>query len=163
VEAQPVRAIVVGYDGSTAAERALERAAVFARAFAARIIVVSVAPPTPAEPLAGPGAFGLGPYYSYAAQDQEGVLARDERLWEEHRAEVDRFLTAAGVSAEFAGAVGEPAERIVELADKHDADLIVVGTREPGFLERVLGGSVSGSVARRAHCDVLIVHPDRPA
>jgi nucleotide-binding universal stress UspA family protein len=86
-------------------------------------------------------------------------LTRDERLWQQHRTEVDRFLAAAGISAEFAGAVGEPAERIVELADKHDADLIVVGTHEPGFLERLLGGSVSDSVAHRAHCDVLIVHP----
>ena len=54
--------------------------------------------------------------------------------------------------------MGDAAEAIVELAEQRNADLIVVGTREPGFLERLLGHSVSGSVQRHAHCDVLIVH-----
>ncbi len=54
--------------------------------------------------------------------------------------------------------MGHPAEAIIELADERGADLIVVGTREPGFFERLLGHSVSGSVQRHAHCDVLIVH-----
>ncbi len=54
--------------------------------------------------------------------------------------------------------MGDPAETIVELAEERGADLIVVGTREPNILERLLGASVSAGVSRRAHCDVLIVH-----
>ena len=53
---------------------------------------------------------------------------------------------------------GDAADEIVVAADEHKADLIVVGTREPGALGRILAGSVSQSVARKAHCDVLIVH-----
>ena len=45
------------------------------------------------------------------------------------------------------------------MAERRGADLIVVGTRQPGLLERLLEGSVSQGVARRAGCDVLIVHP----
>jgi nucleotide-binding universal stress UspA family protein len=70
------------------------------------------------------------------------------------------YRPGAGRNVDFAGVAGEPAEELIAAADEREADLIIVGTHEPGFLERILGGSVSADVARRAHCDVLIVHPD---
>jgi nucleotide-binding universal stress UspA family protein len=97
------------------------------------------------------------PYYSRASEDLTGRA--DEELWQQHRERVQSFFADAGIAVEFTGVAGQPAEEIVEVAEQQQADLIVVGTREPGFVERLLGGSVSQGVARRAHCDVLIVHP----
>jgi nucleotide-binding universal stress UspA family protein len=71
---------------------------------------------------------------------------------------VEELLSAAGIPVEFAGVLGSPADEIVDVAEQQGADLIVVGTRAPGLVARLLGGSVSPGVARRARCDVLIVH-----
>lgn len=151
-----MKAILVGYDGTRPAERALSRAAELAKAFGSKVVVVSVATP---QPLATSGAFGLMPYYSYGAEALGQAPRADEALWQQHRERVQAFFANAGMGVEFAGVVGQPAEEIIEVAEQQQADLIVVGTREPGFIERLLGGSVSQGVARRAHCDVLIVHP----
>jgi nucleotide-binding universal stress UspA family protein len=153
-----VKTILVGYDGSLSAEHALTRAAEMARAFNSKIVVVSVAAP---QPLGGPGAFGLMPYYYPVEEARQPVERRlDENLLRQHRERVEAFFAKIEVPAEFVGVTGEAAAEIVAAADEHNVDLIVVGTREPGFLERLLGGSVSQGVARRAHRDVLIVHPD---
>src|SRR5579885_621083 len=125
-----LRTIVVGYDGTSPAERALARAAELARAFGSTVIVADVAAPAPVE-----------------------------AMRQQHRGRVESFFADTGIAHEFDGVVGDPAAEIVDVAERRNADLIVVGTREPGLLDRLLAGSVSQGVARRARCDVLIVHP----
>ena len=133
--------IVVGFDESEAAGRALERAAAVAKAFGAKLVVTSVAP------LVASGPRGGGPV-----------------PWdtpEEHREQLERAaasLAEQGVDAELIPAMGDPAQAILEIAEERSADMIVVGTREIGVVGRFLGDSVSGAVSRKAHCDVMIVH-----
>jgi nucleotide-binding universal stress UspA family protein len=138
-----MKTIVVGYDESEAAKRALDRAAEFAKAFGAKLLVTSVAPTL--EPASGRGAGGIDPVDSPQKHVAELANAREH-------------LQAQGIEAEYQAAVGEPAVAIVALATEQHADLIVVGTRELGFIQRLFGQSVSDAVAHRAHCDVLIVH-----
>ena len=138
----PLNKIVVGYDDGEPARRALDRAAEIAEAFGASIVVTSV---TPTLPGAGRSAGPTDPVDSFEHHKDELKSARDR-------------LADRNVEVRFQAAVGEPADTIVELADSEDADLIIVGTREPGIVERLLGQSVSDSVARHAHRDVLIVH-----
>ena len=57
---------------------------------------------------------------------------------------------------------GTPASAIVELAEREGVDLIVMGTRARNGIERLLSGSVSDQVARKAPCAVLTVK-DAPA
>jgi nucleotide-binding universal stress UspA family protein len=153
------RTIVVGYDGTAPAEHALRRAAEYARAFTARVVVVSVAAPQPLAEIGAPGAFGLMPYPAYPAAEPDQIVERDKQLWEQHRERVRTLFADADLLVEFAGVAGAPAQELVDAAEQHQAELTIVGTREPSFLERLLGGSVSQDVARHAHCDVLIVHP----
>jgi nucleotide-binding universal stress UspA family protein len=140
-EAQ-MNTIVVGFDETQASKRALERAADLAEAFGAKLIVTSVAPVM----------LSIG--RSVGAVDPTDTPAEHKEQLEHAREQ----LRGRSVEAEFQAAIGEPAETIVQLAEERDADMIVVGTREPNVLERLLGQSVSRSVSRRAECDVLIVH-----
>jgi nucleotide-binding universal stress UspA family protein len=55
--------------------------------------------------------------------------------------------------------VGFPAERLADLADEQDAELIVVGSRGRGAFKAAFLGSVSTSLVGVAHCPVLIVPP----
>jgi nucleotide-binding universal stress UspA family protein len=137
-----MKTIVIGYDETDAAKRALERAAAFAQAFDSKLIVTSVAP------VQIPIARGAGPI-----DPTDPPEAHVEEL--KH---AQSYLEGRGIQADYQPAVGDPAETIVELAEQRGADLIVVGTRELNILERLLGQSVSAGVSRRAHCDVLIVH-----
>jgi nucleotide-binding universal stress UspA family protein len=67
-------------------------------------------------------------------------------------------LARRTAETEYVVELGDPAERLLEVADRCDADLIVVGSREHGFLERLLGRPVDEAVARRSERDVLLVH-----
>lgn len=137
-----MKTILCGYDGTEASKRALARTAELATAFGSRVVVVSVAPVL-LSTARGAGVVDPGsPLEDHTAQLEEARALLAER----------------GIEAEVAAGVGEPATEIVDAATAAQADLIVVGTREPGLLDRLLRGSVSQSVSRHAHCDVLIVH-----
>jgi nucleotide-binding universal stress UspA family protein len=137
-----MKKIVVGYDATEPADRALERAAELAQAFGAELVVTSVAPVLATLPR---GMNPIDPTDSPEEHQQELAAAAQK-------------LAGKGLKAQYQPAIGEPADTIVEVAEQVAADLIVVGTRELNLVQRLLGQSVSESVQRHAHCDVLIVH-----
>lgn len=78
---------------------------------------------------------------------------------------MDRFNEAASVLARSVSMVphqseGHPADSILRVAEEVGADLIVVGARGLGAVDRFLRGSVSTKVAHHSPCDVLIVEHD---
>jgi nucleotide-binding universal stress UspA family protein len=136
-----MKTIVVGYDESPESQRALERAVTVAKALGSKLVVTSVAPIT-----VSPGR-------------SAGVIDSTDPP-EKHIAELARareYVDAEGVQAEYQPGLGDPAETIAEVARQASADLVVVGDRELGLLQRMLGQSVSAGVAHKVHCDLLIV------
>ena len=148
-----MKTIVVGYDGSEDADLALERAVTVAGAFGGKLVVAVVEGIDPA--LVAPLGMGM-PAPVLMAEPLEGDWARESQI-ERARTRLD----ASGVPYQIVSPIGSVAAELVEVAGEHRADLIVVGTHEPGLLERLFMGSVSGDVVRTANCDVLVVHPRR--
>jgi nucleotide-binding universal stress UspA family protein len=137
-----MQTIVVGYDESKAAKRALARAVELVKTFGGKLVVASVARAFV------PAGHGLGP-----VDPVDTIEEHDEQL--RHAA---ALLAEHGLDGEYVSSLGDPAHEIIRVARERGADLIVVGTREPSVLARLFGFSVSGGVQRQAHCDVLIVH-----
>jgi nucleotide-binding universal stress UspA family protein len=131
-----VKRVLVAYDGSAAARRALDHAGELARP-GDRVTVVNVMP----EP--GVGA-RLGP--PAEERNRQSLLLGEAR----------RLLAVRGIEADLAAPVGDPAAEIVAAADELGADLIVVG-RHRSRSHHLLG-SVSDHIVRAANRDVLVIH-----
>jgi nucleotide-binding universal stress UspA family protein len=153
--------ILVGYDGSEGARRAIEAAA---ELFAARpALVVTVWEPAIAYALGGtpttvPGVTPEPVDLGQVKELEEELRARATRTAEEG-AEVAR---SGGLEAEaLAVAEGLPAaEEIIKLAGERGAAVVVVGSRGLSGLRARLEGSTSNRVLREAPCPVLVVHTD---
>jgi nucleotide-binding universal stress UspA family protein len=164
-----MKTIVVGYDGSDASERALRRAAEIAEAFSARLVVVSVsgsayvpAPVSALEPapeLVPPAVAGpVAPGGTVPLPEPAPAPPEPEELARRQLERARMSLASREVETEYVVELGDPAERLLEVADQRDAALIVIGSREHGFLDRLLSRSVDEAVARRSERDVLLVH-----
>ncbi|MFN8188348.1 MAG: universal stress protein [Gaiellales bacterium] len=134
--------IVVGYDGSEHAQRALERAVAIARGDDQILVVSAAAISTLVRDPAG-GASAVDPS---AAEAAEVSLDKAREV-----------LGATSIPSRFIEGRGDAAETLVQVAKDEDAGLIVLGTRGLNFAQRALLGSVSTKVVHHAHCDVLVV------
>lgn len=144
------KGILVAADGSDASKRAVERAARLAAHEETPLYILNVIRDmqfpealkrmAEVERLVGTRSDLL----HYVADKILGDAKKDARRQGARTVEV---LTAEG----------DPATRIVEQADAHDADLIVLGTRGLGGVAGALLGSVSRKVSNLAEQDVLIV------
>jgi nucleotide-binding universal stress UspA family protein len=137
-----MKTIVVAVDEGEPSRRALERAAMLAKAFDSHLVVTTV---VPANPPAAARSIGPDPVESEAEHRAELTAARG-------------YLEGQSLAAEYVEAIGHEGQSIVTVAREHSADLIVIGTREPPLLVRLLGNAVSDVVTHHARCDVLIVH-----
>jgi len=72
-----------------------------------------------------------------------------------------RRFRQRGLAIDHVFADGNPAEEILRAAERHRADLIVMGSKGLTGLDRYLLGSVSRKVARHAPCSVLVVRHTR--
>jgi nucleotide-binding universal stress UspA family protein len=146
-----IRQLVVPVDGSPGGGLALDTAVKLARTTGASITLVQVAVPVATQV---PVAYDMGgtSYYDPAWDDEILTSATD------YVAATVEQLRANGLSVDGeAFTAPGAAEGIVEFADKHAADLVVMSTHALTGPARALMGSVADAVVRTAHCPVLLV------
>lgn len=136
--------IIVGVDGSPTAMKAAESAREKALALNARLHVVT--------------AYDSGRTDFYGSGNDTWV-APDAYSAQKIAQSAATELETPGLSVTFSAARGRPAEVLIEEAERHAAQMIVVGNVRMRGIGRVLG-SVANSVAHNAPCDVLIVKTD---
>jgi nucleotide-binding universal stress UspA family protein len=144
----PTRVIVLGLDGSHNAKQAVAWCATYAPALDAEVVAIFS--------LEVPGYAGLAPIgMSYA------TIADEEFLAAIH-VELDDWcapLRDVGVPYRTEVLQGPPEASLNEVADRENADLIVVGRRgHGGFVEAVIG-SVPHALAHSATRPLVIIPP----
>ena len=130
--------ILLAYDGSEQAKRALAFAVELAKVAKAKIGVVSVVP-------VHAGRIGIDPW-------------DDQKVHSEELLEARRLIVEAGITPQLHEPYGEVAEEIVRTATDGGYDHIVTGSRHLGLVERTLQGSVSEAIATRFPATVTIIH-----
>ena len=136
-----IKKILLAYDGSDPAKKALDAALDLARKYQAELYVLTVSqPPDFGEDV-----------------ETEAIIENSRNYHESALAPVRTLVATSGVKAQFEVAVGHPAEQIIYHADRYQVDLIVLGHRGKSLFRRLLLGSVSKQVVQYADRTVLVV------
>ena len=134
-----MKKVLVAFDGSAPAHRALEMAAALAAQEAASVTVISVVPEN----------LGL----SVLIDPFDDASVHEKQL-----ADAVAYLEKRGIRADTLQPTGDPARAIEAVARKGHYDTVVLGSRGRGTVSRVLLGSVSSHVASHFNGTVIIVH-----
>ena len=133
--------ILVGVDGSEDSLKAAKLAGELARQVGAHVIAVAAFDPIPDY---------LGePFWEEAAAARMG---KAQEIFDQATAAIGEV--PGGVETEMIE--GRPADAILDVAETHKVDLIVMGARGNHALSGLLLGSQSHKVLNKAPCPVLI-------
>ena len=144
--------IICGIDGSADSQAALTLAEQLASRLGTRLVLAHVVE-LAHMPYAAAAPFGGGAVRMAVTEEIDSQKEAAELL-------LEQVAVAAGLAdAEHRVAVGLPSERLADLADEEEAELIVVGSRGRGAFKAAFLGSVSNSLVGVARCPVVIVPP----
>lgn len=134
-----MKKILVGFDGSEGSEQALNRAIMLIDEYGELILLAVV--PSPSDKI-----FVDSEMYRKLKKKAEILIADVISDIGSHD------FTITGIVEE-----GDAAAKIIDVANKLDVDLIVLGSRGTSELGRYLLGSVANKVVQYAHKPVMVV------
>ena len=138
------RTVVVGTDGSSRADRAVQEAIDIAEHGGARLLLVT--------------AFGPRERHWEEIHSSARIESVDMRQVAENLLEREaKKARERGVEVDWDAREGDPADAIIDAAVEHDADLIVVGNKGMTGGKRFFLGSVPNKISHHAPCSVMVV------
>lgn len=135
--------VLVAYDGSKGARRALEVAVDLARRDDAELIGLAIEAHLP--------------HYAATVGEVQEELRFEERACARLLMEASAYAAEQGVPMRTEIRAGRPAQEIVRSARDHGADLVVIGHSGLAGVWGLLLGATAEKVSRHAACSILIV------
>ena len=141
--------ILIPTDGSELAAAAARAGIEFARQNGSEVIAVYIAPE-----YQYPVSVEIIPPNYPSEEEYEAAM---QKTGDEYLADVRQAATAAGLKATcITGFSNKTAQKIVQMAEEHDCDLIFMGSHGRGGLGQLLLGSVTAKVLSLCEIPVLV-------
>ena len=144
--------VLLAVDGSKHSESAVETLKNFKFSDGDQIKIITVI-----DMAVPPTLDFYGGYLPNTIEIERNARENAEKIVEATTQKIKNYFSGADVFVASEVLSGSPESRIVETAEKFQADLIVVGSHGYKRWERILLGSVSNSVVHHAPCSVLVV------
>ena len=141
--------ILVPLDGSKLAECALQHAESLAHAFDSTLLLISVII-SPA-PIVGRAPVDIEAF-------QKSMDARRDEAENYLKGKMGEF-TEKNIKAKIHIGFEPVVREIIETAEKHGVDLVLIASHGRSGLERVFFGSVASGVLNRIERPLLVIHP----
>jgi nucleotide-binding universal stress UspA family protein len=140
-----MKTILAPIDFSKVTDSVVKEAAALARALDGRVVLLSVVQP----PMVLNEYAGMVDLAQITAAGEKNAVRQLERL--------ENTLQNQFIKTESVQATGAPVDTIVEQAEKHEADYIVMGSHGHTAFYELLVGSTTHGVLMRAKCPIVIV------
>ena len=100
------------------------------------------------------------PYYEGIGLEMAYVSNFEDVVVNQAKTRMDEFIAQYFKDVNVVGKVmaGYPADAILDYANEEDIDIIIMGHSKKG-VQRMIMGSVAGSVVKKSHVPVMIVNP----
>lgn len=144
-----LKTILWATDFSDEAQEALLYAQAFSKAFKARLIGLHVVPDfSPA-------------FYNMGAVIKGELAKKVDSLKKEAKKRLEAIKTSRGIPLEVIVQEGTASKKIIEVAEKKKADLIIMGRRGLSVIEKLFIGSVANQVLRNSSVPILVTKKKR--
>lgn len=144
-----MKKILVAIDESQTSEKVLQKSRGLAEKLGSDVLILTVVTRL-VRPIYTHSAKEPGHTYTEYENPKEiadRILANANKVFEGYTGKHETLI-------EF----GDPANKIIDVAEEKHCDLIIMGNRGLSVFKRVMMGSVSTKVLHHAPCHVLIVH-----